>query len=211
MVSGGNSGAVGSLRGVVLTNQKPAGGFLPVTMDPSVCGQRVPDETLLVQEGKLKNAVVFIEGLPHGSYHPTNAVLDQIQCRYVPHAQYISKGTKLLIKNSDPILHNAHSHDIEGRTNFNLALPLKNMVIPKVMQDVGPNRMFCDAGHSWTSAYVYVGRNPFGAVSDEKGQFHIEGIPVGTWTLKAWHEKLGEKKLTVTVSEKGNADLEIKF
>jgi hypothetical protein len=52
-------------------------------------------------------------------------------------------------------------------------------------------------------AKVFVMDNPYFAVSDANGAFSIKGLPAGTYTLEAWHEKLGTKTATVTVTATG--------
>jgi hypothetical protein len=49
------------------------------------------------------------------------------------------------------------------------------------------------------SAHVGVLSHPFFAVSDSTGAFKISGLPPGTYTIEAWHEKLGTQQTTVTV------------
>ncbi len=56
--------------------------------------------------------------------------------------------------------------------------------------------------HPWMKSYVAVQRNPFFAVSGPDGKFEIKGLPPGTYTIAAWHEKFGEKTQTVTVAAK---------
>jgi hypothetical protein len=58
----------------------------------------------------------------------------------------------------------------------------------------------CDV-HPWMTAFAFVMDHPFFAVTDEKGMFEIKGLPAGTYTVTAWHEKYGEKSAEVTVKE----------
>jgi hypothetical protein len=44
--------------------------------------------------------------------------------------------------------------------------------------------------------------HPFFAVTDTNGQFEIENVPAGTYTLKTWHEKLGELEQLIVVGDK---------
>jgi hypothetical protein len=49
------------------------------------------------------------------------------------------------------------------------------------------------------------------AVTGEDGSFAIAGVPAGTWEVTAWHEKLGERKGTVTVPATGPATVDFTF
>ena len=42
--------------------------------------------------------------------------------------------------------------------------------------------------------------HPFYGVSGADGSFSITGLPPGTYTVEAWHEKYGTQTATVTVS-----------
>ena len=48
----------------------------------------------------------------------------------------------------------------------------------------------CDV-HGWMNAYVGVLDHPYFAVTDEDGKFELKTLPPGTYTIEAWHEKLG--------------------
>jgi len=39
-------------------------------------------------------------------------------------------------------------------------------------------------------------------VTAADGTFTIKGLPPGTYTIEAWHEKLGTQTMTVTVGAK---------
>ena len=41
--------------------------------------------------------------------------------------------------------------------------------------------------------------NPFHAATGENGAFEIRGVPPGTWTLRVWHERLGERTVVIDV------------
>jgi uncharacterized protein (DUF2141 family) len=42
-------------------------------------------------------------------------------------------------------------------------------------------------------------------VTGADGHFSIAGLPAGTYTLAAVHEKMGEQTMTVTIEPKGTA------
>ncbi len=53
--------------------------------------------------------------------------------------------------------------------------------------------------HPWMNAFINVSATPFFAVTDADGRFEIKGLPAGTYTLGAVHEKMGEQTMTVTI------------
>jgi len=54
--------------------------------------------------------------------------------------------------------------------------------------------------HGWMHAYAGVRPDPFFAVSKQDGSFTITGLPPGTYTIEAWHEKFGTQTATVTIA-----------
>jgi hypothetical protein len=60
------------------------------------------------------------------------------------------------------------------------------------------------------SAFVWVADGP-AAVTGADGAYVIGNVPPGTYEVTAWHEKLGERKGTVTVPATGAATLDFTF
>ena len=191
-----------TVRGVVTTKAgPPEKTTLEVTTQKEVCGKSVPNPAYAVKDGKVQWAVVSLEKVPaEEKVKSQKRTLDQKGCEYVPHVLTATKGDKLIIVNSDPVLHNVHATSGK-KTLFNLAMPIKGQKITKRLKKTGTFHVGCDAGHSWMSAYIVVFDHPFHAVTGEEGSFTIENVPPGTYTLKVWHETLGEKTVEVEVKE----------
>ena len=51
------------------------------------------------------------------------------------------------------------------------------------------------------AAHAGVFSHPFFSVSGEDGSFAINGLPPGTYTIEAWHEKYGTQTQQVTVGD----------
>jgi len=68
----------------------------------------------------------------------------------------------------------------------------------------------CD-GHNWMNAWVGVLNHPFYAVSGSGGTFDIQRLPPGTYTIEAWHEKLGTQTQMVTIGPKETKELSFTF
>ncbi len=56
----------------------------------------------------------------------------------------------------------------------------------------------CDV-HGWMNAYVGVLPHPYFAVTKDDGKFELANLPAGTYTIEAWHEKLGPMTQSVTI------------
>jgi uncharacterized protein (DUF2141 family) len=53
--------------------------------------------------------------------------------------------------------------------------------------------------HPWMRSYIAVIKNPYFAVTGRNGTFDLKDLPPGTYTLQAWHEKLGSKMQKITL------------
>jgi plastocyanin len=166
----------------------------------------VPDETVQVEGGKLRNVVVIVKGAPAPA--PGKGVLDQRTCRYLPHVQVLPVGSTLEVVNGDPTLHNVHGY-LGQATAFNLAMPAKDSRLGRQLKKPGLVVVKCDV-HAWMSAFVWVVDAP-AAVTGADGSFAIAGIPPGTYEVTAWHETLGERKGTASIPPTGAATLDFTF
>jgi len=68
----------------------------------------------------------------------------------------------------------------------------------------------CDV-HGWMNAYVGVLDHPYFAVSGADGKFSMKTLPPGTYTIEAWHEKLGTQEQKVTIGEKETKEVNFTF
>jgi len=206
-VAKGRIVGVVSIAGVV-EQPKP----LPVFKSRSFCGARVPNETLLVTaDGRLRNAAVILRPLSGGSVvaPPKKLVLDNQNCAFTPHVQVASRGSELLLKNSDPILHTVHAR-LGSETLFNVGLPRWRQVT-KRLDRTGVIKIDCDVLHTWMSAAIIVTDSPYFFVSNDKGEFYFDEIPAGIYEIEIWHERLGRHSQRVVVGDNGTNDVNVFF
>jgi plastocyanin len=171
-------------------------------------------ETVVAGSGStLQNVFVYVkDGLGDRAFPvpSTTAVLDQKGCRYVPHVLGIQVGQTLEILSSDNTLHNVHAIPEQNR-EFNKAhqmAGIKHTHVFSTREVMVPFK--CDV-HRWMNAYVGVLDHPYYAVTGANGTFELKGLPPGTYTIEAWHEKLGTQTQTVTIGEKQTSDVEFTF
>jgi len=161
------------------------------------------EEVVVGPGGGLKNVIVRLTTGVSGSYAAptTPAVVDQSACMYRPRVQGIVLGQPVQIKNSDQTLHNIHGYK-GASTLFNKAeipgLPPQTQQLTDADQII---KLKCDV-HPWMTAFVLVSSHPFFAVTGEDGSFKITGVPAGSYTVEAWHERYGAKTAQVTVADK---------
>jgi plastocyanin len=155
--------------------------------------------------GALADAVVSLDGISGKSAGASAPpfLLDQKGCEYVPSIFAVQTGQKIVVKNSDPALHNVHTMPAEGSGN-----PVKN----EAQLPNGPELTFtfakpesflkfkCDV-HSWMFAWVSIFDHPYFAVSAKDGAFKIANVPPGKYKIQAAHRKAGVVTQEIEVKE----------
>src|SRR3982751_5835500 len=210
-----DTATAGSVKGMVtLDGTAPKNEAIKMNADP-VCVRenKTPQfqETYLVgSDGKsLANVFVYVkDGLGNYVYDTptTPATIDQKECRYHPHVFGMRVGQTLEIINSDPTLHNIHALP-KGNQEFNTGQPIQGMKTTHTFTAKEVMVPFkCDV-HGWMNAYVGVLDHPYYAVTDNSGKFELKSLPPGTYTIEAWHEKLGTQTQSVTLAAKESKDV----
>ena len=175
-----------------------------VTIDQYICGkEKEPEDLLLSSNNGIRNAVVSLQNVPPGAKRDWNfpaAKMDQKQCSFIPRVVIVPAGGTVEFLNSDRLLHNVRS---VGKENppFNRAQPHARSISftfkqPELL------RVDCDL-HSWMRGWVVVAEHPFYAVTNEQGEFTLENVPRGKYTLQVWQESLGNVTQEVVVGDKG--------
>jgi len=101
----------------------------------------------------------------------------------------VQTGQKLLIKNSDPVMHNVHSVPVDGNTDMNNAQgPGAPDVVYVAKKPENFLKFQCDI-HNWMFAWVSVFDHPYFAVTDKDGKYTIKNVPDGKYTIQAFHRK----------------------
>jgi len=205
----------GTITGTVrFLGKVPRQKAIKITKDPQYCGKTpIYEEFVVVSPEKgLKNVIVFIKKIRSGkAVEPGEAMVSNQKCRYEPHVQAFVVGTRLKVKNADPILHNTHIK-LPKSDVFNYGLPAKDQVIERTIKRKGLMKINCDAGHLWMNAYIGVFNHPYFAVTADDGTFTIKDLPPGKYKLAFWHEKFGQqvKKVEVTAGATLTADADFK-
>jgi hypothetical protein len=189
---------------ITFKGKRPRPLSIDMSADPS-CYEVNPEpvtEWVEGNSGKLANVLVYVKSEVLDTYtfeQPASpAVLEHTGCRYVPHVLGIRVDQSLMILNSDPTYHNTHPTP-KNNLEWNQTQPQDAPPLNKVFKRAEPFIPFKCNQHPWEKAYVGVFDHPFFAVSDESGNYRIEGLLPGQYTVVAMHERFGEKTIEVTL------------
>lgn len=199
----------GSIAGrVAYEGPAPAPEPLRMSADPAcaeAAGPSPMNDAVLVNDGALQNVFVYVKAGLDPAYTfdvPATALkFDQRGCRYLPRVFGVRAGQSFVVLNDDNTLHNVHALPKANR-EFNHSMHLKgetrtySFTEPEVMV-----RFKCDV-HPWMLGHAGVMAHPYFAVSKADGSFDITGLPPGTYTVEAWHERFGTQTQQVTVAER---------
>jgi plastocyanin len=207
----------GSITGkVVVDGVLPQNAPIQMSSDPACEAENkggAAQETYVASDGGLQNVFVYIKDGLGNKYlfdTPTEPVkIDQKGCHYVPHVLGIRVGQPLQIVNSDNTMHNVHGMPkVNQEFNMGQPVPMTSTVTFTKSEVMVPFK--CDV-HSWMHAYIGVLDHPYFAVTASGGKFDLRTVPPGTYTVEAWHEKLGTQTQTVTLGEKETKDITFTF
>ena len=206
-----------SIRGTIrFDGTAPSQEKIQMSADP-VCQQQhatpvYAEDVAVNSNGTLKNVFIYVKSGVQGSFPvPTQPVtLQQSGCWYAPHVFGIQANQPLEIVNNDSTLHNINAKPTSNQP-FNVAQPVKGMKTTKKFTTPEIMVKFKCNVHPWMNAYAGVRDNPFFSTSGDNGSFAIAGLPAGTYTIEAWHEKFGTQTQEVTVGNGETKSIDFTF
>lgn len=199
------TGAMGTIAGSVrLAGDVPPDSTIRPTMDVRVCGASFVDRTIVRRGEGLGDAVVWLVDAGAGKPLPARRrfTLDNVRCRLEPRVQAVIAGGTLNVRSSDAILHRTRA--LRHGTEQVLARWEHNdfgQVVPddRVLREPGLIELRSEV-HPWTRGWVAVFDHPYFVVTPPSGVFTLDGVPPGSYTLAAWHERFGRVEQPVTVA-----------
>jgi plastocyanin len=169
-------------------------------------------QVVVNENGTLQNVFVWVKtGLEGKKFEVTkNASLNQKGCIYRPHVIAMQAGGTISVSNGDPLTHNVHplpkvnrewnKSQTSGASDIKRKFARQEIMLP----------VKCNI-HPWMRAYINVVSHPFFAVTGEDGSFEIPGLPPGTYTVEAKHEKYGDQEMSVTLGDSESKEVDFTF
>ncbi len=201
---------------VAYTGTVPAPKALNMSATPMCAAahpEPVSDDALLVRDGHLSNAVVWIKsGLGDRAFPvPNEAIkIDQRGCLYHPRVAAVMVGQAVEFVNSDPEPHNVHGRPETIKPwNFMMSRQNASRTLYFDKPEVGI-RVGCDI-HPWMVAYMTVLPHPYFAVTAADGSVTLPNVPPGDYVVAVWHEKLGLKEQAVSLAPSATAKVQFAY
>lgn len=208
---GWSSAWAGTVHG---TLRVPPGSQTVTPVVQAYAGQAasLPDPQPIVH-GLVTDAVLWIEGLPAAAESSMAAPKVRPQMaqkgqNFVPRVVAVTAGQAVDFPNFDPIFHNAFS--VSPIKRFDLGKYPRGQSRKVIFSKSGVVQVFCDI-HANMAGFVRVVPSRAVAMPDGYGEFAIEGVPPGTYTLRVWHPDFPQMERKIQVPEGGDLEVQLDF
>ena len=159
--------------------------------------------------GVTGESVVYVESVPGKTFSAPaeHLVMNQKGLLFVPHILAVQQGATVDFLNSDNVAHNIFWISIGGnkKLGHNMGTWPKGEKRSFKFDNAGVVPLLCNV-HPEMSGYIVVSPTPYFAVTDKSGEYKIENVPDGAYSVTAWHEGAKAHSNPVTVSGSTSAD-----
>jgi plastocyanin len=201
--------AAALLVGVVVTGaQAPTDGTIvgQVTLTTRVRGTALPSNVYQPRAvgnhaspaiPEIRNVVVSLKNVAfRGTLPITHREIRQEREEFTPRVLAVTKGSTVDFPNGDPVFHNVFS--LSGAAAFDLGRYPMGRSKAATFTKPGLVKVYCHI-HSQMSASIMVLDHPYFTIPELDGTFTIPHVPPGDYTIAGWHERVGERTVTVHV------------
>jgi len=159
--------------------------------------------------GAKGESVVYVEAIA-GKTFPAPAqhsLMDQKGLMFVPHIIVVQVGTTVDFQNSDSVSHNVFWPSVGGdkKLGHNLGTWPQGEKRSFKFDNPGVVPLFCNV-HPDMAGYIVVSPTPYFAKTDKTGEYKIENVPDGAYSVTAWSEGTKPHSSQVTVAGDTKAD-----
>lgn len=180
---GSASSVQGSIAGSVTYT-----GVIPKHVERDSAGQRRNIISVDPESKGLKNAIVYL--IPNKKYVGTDGyTLPEIQItqeffEFLPGVVGVRANQPIAFGNDDPENHNVRAKSAIEQNEFNVMTRQRSFHETKfsIQPDGRPVELTCDI-HRWMQGWVYVFDHPYFTVTNSHGEFMLNPVPDGDYTI----------------------------
>jgi plastocyanin len=157
-------------------------------------------------------SVVYVDKIAGKSF-PSPAQhfsMDQRSLMFQPRVLVVPAGATVDFVNSDSVAHNIFWPAVSGnrKLSHNLGTWPQGEKRSFTFANPGVVPLLCNV-HPEMSAYIIVSPTPYYAMADAGGNYTIQNVPDGNYTITAWHE--GAKPQSKPLAVSGSTKLDFGF
>jgi plastocyanin len=154
-------------------------------------------------------SAVYVDAIA-GKTFPAPAehiVMDQKSLLFQPHILIVPVGATVDFLNSDKVAHNIFWPSVSGNKKMSHNMGTWPSGEKRAFKFDAPGvvPLLCNV-HPEMSAYVLVVPTPYYAESDAEGNYKIQNVPDGSYTVSAWHEGMKVQSKPVTIAGQATLD-----
>jgi len=193
----------------------PADTVIQLPPSETGCDQSITDHRVERSGNRVTGVAVWLTDIREGKPVPIERrfELTNENCLMDPKVQAVTTGGTLNVISADPATYNDRivnvgTGELQGLAPFNdngQVVPFDGLLAKPAELEVT-----CEF-HPWMRSYLIVLDHPYFAMTGKAGDFSIDGVPAGTYHLRAWHPILGLVDQTVTVAGGGTATVSMKL
>jgi plastocyanin len=146
--------------------------------------------------------VVWLPGTPSGA---GSARLVSQDKRFAPHVAVVPRGASLSFPNLDAIYHNVFS-TTPGQS-FDMGLYRRGASRERRFDSAGLVSVYCNI-HPQMAAYIRVVDGAW-ALTGANGEFALDGVAPGRYSVHVWHERGGEREMTTQVRAQAVSEIRL--
>jgi plastocyanin len=154
------------------------------------CQAGTVDITLQSDDGKpLADGALFLDSKEaRAALKPAVGVeIEQASKQFTRRVTVVPLGSEVTFPNRDKVRH--HVYSFSPAKTFELKLYNGTPANPVLFDKAGIAVLGCNI-HDNMLAWVVVVETPYYGLTGVPGQLHLDNVPAGSYTLRAWHPRL---------------------
>ena len=175
---------------------------------------RVLDDFKISENNGLKDVVITLEHVEAGKpFNKEPILINSENCKFSPDVNVVKQGESFKVDNLDAVMHNSQVYQAErGKIIQNLPVPPEEVTNGKVtfQRKYRIFQMICGM-HEFMQTWGYRIQNPYYFITKLGGEFKMDNIPPGDYTLSAWHYLMKRQKRKIHIAESDVVDVNFEF